>query len=127
MISIDEINKLKQDIESYKQSEQEANEIIAELKAENERLKKEIRLYDCIEKWGTKECHCACRCLGNEFCEDADKKINNYKQALAEIKEIAKRDCGNCPYNQNCDYIFQECEESKIDDILQKISEVTNG
>ncbi len=58
-----------------------------ELKAENERLKKEIRLYDCIDKWGTKECHCACRCLGNDFCDDADKKI---KQLEAENEKLKK-------------------------------------
>ena len=64
----------------------------AELKAENERLKKEIRLYDCIEKWGTKQCRCACRCLGNEFCEDADKRIDKYKQTLQEIKDRIPKD-----------------------------------
>ena len=60
-------------------------------KQENERLKKEIRLYNCIDKWGTKECHCACRCLGNEFCIDADKKIDKYKSCLQEIKALANK------------------------------------
>ena len=59
-----------------------------QLKAKNEQLKKEIRLYDCIDKWGTEQCRCACRCLGNEFCDDADKKINKLKQALTEIKQL---------------------------------------
>ena len=66
MISIDEINKLQaqnkglieqnrqlqQDIstlqgklDAYQMSENEANEIIAELKAENDRLKEEIKRY----------------------------------------------------------------------------------
>ena len=63
---------------------------IAELETENERLKKEIRLYDCIEKWGTEQCRCAYRCLGNEFCEDADKRIDKYKKTLQEIKAIAE-------------------------------------
>lgn len=40
-----DLEKLKQDIEAYKQSEQEASEIIAELKAENEKLKEEIKRY----------------------------------------------------------------------------------
>lgn len=48
-------------------------------------------LYDCISKWGEKECHCACRCLGNEFCEDADKKINTYRSALEEIRNYCNR------------------------------------
>ena len=62
-----------------------------ELKAENERLKKEIRLYDCIDKWGTEQCRCACRCLGNEFCDVAEEKMKNIKQTLENIKEIAKK------------------------------------
>jgi hypothetical protein len=57
---------------------------------ECERLRKEIRLYDCIEKWGTKECHCACRYLGNEFCDDADKKIKQLKAENEELKKINK-------------------------------------
>ena len=57
-----DLEKLKQDIEAYKQSEQEASEIVAELKAykdvnedfktaweelkaENDRLKEEIKRY----------------------------------------------------------------------------------
>lgn len=129
--------ELKGKLDAYKQSEQEANEIIAELKAENERLKEKVKDKSCPFFFK----HTAF-CLGRkdemsryDFCKSHTncnikqmvKDIDKYKQALAEIKEIAKRDCGNCPYNQNCDYIFQECEESKIDDILQKISEVTNG
>lgn len=46
MLTVDEINKLQQDIEAYKQSEQEATEIIAELKAENEKLKDEIESFE---------------------------------------------------------------------------------
>ncbi len=61
-----------------------------QLKTENERLKKEIRLYNCIEKWGTKECHCACRCLGNEFCDDVDKKIKQLKSENEELKKDQK-------------------------------------
>ena len=63
----------------------QSNNAITALEQENKDLKKQIRLYDCIDKWGTKQCHCACRCLGNEFCEDADKKINTYRSVLEEI------------------------------------------
>ena len=86
----EQLDQLKEQLETYKMEAEEGKEINAELKAENERLKKEIRLYDCIEKWGTEQCHCACRCLGNEFCKDADKKINKLKQTLTEIKDIAE-------------------------------------
>ena len=53
-------------------------------------------------------------------CEEREK----YKQALEEIREICKMDCGDCPYNQDCDCNYSECEEAKIDDILDKINEV---
>lgn len=59
-----DLEKLKQDIEAYKQSEQEASGIIAELKAENEKL---------IEGLGI-----------------ANKYVNKYHQILQEIKAIAK-------------------------------------
>lgn len=55
---------------------------------------------------------------------DLTNACKKYKNILQEIKKIAEMDCGNCPYNQDCDCNFQECEEAKIDDILRKISEV---
>ena len=63
---------------------------INELKQENRELKKDVQLFKCLDTFGDSECHCACRCLGNEFCEDADKKINIYRSALEEIREIAE-------------------------------------
>ena len=87
-------------------------------KAENERLKKEIRLYNCIDKWGTEQCHCAYRCLGNDFCNEADKKINKLKQTLTEIKEIAEKNLNihTCAF-KGCGY------DLITKQILQKISE----
>ena len=85
-----ELDQLTEELAISIQENEEGREINAELKAKNEQLKKEIRLYDCIDKWGTEQCRCACRCLGNEFCDDADKKINKLKQALRDIIEIAK-------------------------------------
>ena len=61
---------------------------LQEKEQELKRLKKAIKLYNCIEKWGTKECHCACRCLGNEFCDDADKKINQLKADNEYLKNF---------------------------------------
>lgn len=92
---------------------------IDQLKAENERLKKEIRLYNCIDKWGTEQCHCACRCLGNEFCDTAEKKMKNIKQILAEIKEIAEEIDDECEYS-----CFASCAKKAKKQILNKISEV---
>ena len=73
MLSVNEINLLKSQNEGLKKQNKD-------LQKEVKELQKEVRLYDCINKWGTKECHCACRCLGNEFCQDADEKITQYKQ-----------------------------------------------
>lgn len=58
------------------------------LEQENKKLKKDVQLFKCLDTFGENECHCACRCLGNEFCEDADKKINSYRSALEEIKAM---------------------------------------
>lgn len=60
------------------------------LEQENKKLKKDVQLFKCLDTFGESECHCACRCLGNEFCEDAEIKINKYKTALEEIREINK-------------------------------------
>ena len=62
------------------------------LEQENKRLKKDVQLFKCLDTFGESECRCACRCLGNEFCEDADKKINNYRSALEEIRELSTKD-----------------------------------
>lgn len=86
---------------------------------ENERLKKEIRLYDCIDKWGTKQCHCACRCLGNEFCDAAEEKMKNIKQTLAEINRMAENTyCLTNTTNKDMANFAKQ--------IFQKISEVEN-
>lgn len=68
-----QIEKLKQDIEAYKQSEQEAEEIIAELKYKNEELKKQIK-YDSRINDMQAEIDCG------------DRLINKYKNAFEEIK-----------------------------------------
>lgn len=114
----------------YENMQIKRNELV-ELEQENERLKKEVRLYDCISKWGEKECHCACRCLGNEFCNDADKRINKYKSALEEIREkiksLNKDICNNCGwYNtDNCQPNGYVCHD--LIEIKNKINEVLNA
>ena len=63
----DYITRLKQENQAYKQSEIEAQEIIAELKYKNENLKKEVKQIRTYE----------------------ESKLSKYKQALEEIREIA--------------------------------------
>ena len=84
----------------------EANE---QLQAENERLKSALAIW-----------------VNATLKQTALKvvEVDKYRQALQEIRDICKMDCGDCEYNQDCDCNFSECEESKIDDILDKINEV---
>ena len=72
------------------------------LEQENKKLKKDVQLFKCLDTFGESECHCACRCLGNEFCEDADKKINAYRSALEEIREILNLGICKNGVNGNC-------------------------
>lgn len=92
---------------------------VVELKAENERLKKQYNCYAC-DSCGGKEDYINMK----RHTENAIKTVHKYSQALQEIRDICKMDCGDCEYNQDCDCNFLECEESKIDDILAKINEV---
>jgi len=88
-----------------------------QFKNENERLKKEIRLYDCIDKWGTKECHCACRCLGNDFCDSADKKITELKaeneRLVTENENLSENNEILNGINRNLEYM--------LDDVIAKV------
>ena len=72
------------------------NKQLKRLEQENKELKKDVQLFKCLNTFGESECHCACRCLGNEFCEDADKKINSYRSALEEISGLASPHCTQC-------------------------------
>lgn len=43
----------------------------------------------CVEKYPN-QCHCAFKCLGNEFCDSAEEKINQLKAELTVQKAVAK-------------------------------------
>lgn len=81
-----EIEKLKQDIEAYKQSEQEATEIIAELKAENERLKEEMKQLEDFVKSSDEIDH-----INHEY-------TYKLRTCLQEIKKIAEQSNIDCIY-----------------------------
>lgn len=87
------------------------NKQLIRLEQENKKLKKDVQLFKCLDTFGESECHCACRCLGNEFCEDADKKINKYRSALEEIQKIIRADCKMCTAECDCD---DDCTRHKI-------------
>ena len=112
-----QLDQLKANNDALFKAIEEVNKINKKLEAENERLKKEIRLYDCIDKWGTEQCHCACRCLGNEFCDAAEEKMKNIKQTLAEINRMAENTyCLTNTTNKDMANFSKQ--------IFQKISEV---
>lgn len=73
-----------------------------EVVEQNKSLQQELKQKNCAEKFPN-QCRCAFRCLDNEFCNDAEKRINRYKQALKKIE------CG-------CNEIFirtKECKDFK--------------
>lgn len=117
MISVDEINKLKAENEAYKQSEQEAKEIIAELKASNNALR--------VDAARAKQ-------KAKEYLAE-NERLTTYKQALAEIKEIAGKilctelcnNCDGCGLINGC--ADTNCAYYQMDKIFTKISEVENG
>jgi hypothetical protein len=103
MLDINQINKLQQENEAYKQSGQEANEIIAklkaykdvnedfktaweELKAENEVLKQALNKEPLAQK--------ALVTAYNGYKKqvlELYKVLDSYKQTLQEIKAIAEK------------------------------------
>jgi len=91
---------LKGIIDSYQESENEANEIIAELKEDNKRLKEEIT--ELEEKFLTLNC-----------------KSYSYYMTLQEIKELINtcmeyRTCERCKFFKMCDKDLEGCILSLI-------------
>lgn len=105
-----DLEKLKQDIEAYKQSEKKASEIIAELKAENDRLREEVETRDNLVEHFRKEA-----INWAKISNDCIKDIEKYKQTLQEIKAIAEspREC-----------ILSEVSCCNICERLDKISHI---
>ena len=56
---------------------------------EKEKIEKELQSYKCQEKYPG-QCRCAFRCLDNTFCDAAEKKIQQLKNALIDIKYLTK-------------------------------------
>ena len=60
---------------------------------------------------------------------DLEQKIQNLKQTLAEIKEIAEKSCclqptSTCEEYENCKECSRTSDDETVKQILQKISEV---
>lgn len=84
---------------------QDKDKLIAELKAENARLKEELTTYGA-----TGVC---------EVCSDkANKLADKYLGCLQEIKEIAEKECKDCP-NKRSDSCWI-CPYYPILDIITK-------
>ena len=99
-LSIEQINKLQEENEAYKQSEQEASEIIAELKHALTRL--------CYQQHG-------------DSCRIYELKESKFKAALEEIREMAEYDCLRECSNDSEYCTVISCLEKRIQN---KINEV---
>ena len=117
LIGVKQANELKETVE-HKQAyinnvenyNEQLNQQLDQLKAENEQLKDEYKILEDNLDSRTR---------------DFEDVIDSYKQTLAEIKEIAEGcqygDCHECKYQPRTD-----CRTELIVQILQKISEVTD-
>lgn len=125
------IAKLKQDIEAYKQSEQEASEIIAELKEEIKQLhngRNPEELYTLFGKpiryWEELKAE-------NDRLKQTNKELAHYlacmteqrnraNTCLQEAKAILKNICGGCTSECDCD---EDCNYFLITEQLTKAEE----
>lgn len=85
MISIDEINKLQAQNKGLIEQNRQLQQDISTLQAENERLKEEVETRDNLVEHFRKEA-----INWAKISNDCIKDIENYKQTLQEIKEIAE-------------------------------------
>lgn len=135
------IAELKQDIEAYKRSEQEASEIIAELKAENEKLKAQLEVLEEDNKKLSSENDALYNNSLQEVKEDLVKRVwnlqtenkelahylacmteqrNKANTCLQEIKAIVKNICDGCTSECDCD---EDCNYFLITEALTKAEE----
>lgn len=70
------------------------------------------KMKKCNEKYPG-ECHCAFRCLSNEFCDAAEIRIKNLKEELQQMKEKVEF------AEQAVDLFFKTEDESKLLEIAQ--------
>jgi DNA repair ATPase RecN len=120
----DKLEAKEQECEAYKMEADEGKEINAELKAENDKLKTYITSFDYLDALSNEQVavlYTACidelAIRGYETKYKTETSLlTRYRNALTEIKEIAKNGC------------YDDCgmplDELSI--ILQKISEVLN-
>lgn len=140
----EKVAELQGKIDAYQMSENEANEIITELKAENETLKK-VKDFACInlknyiadndklkaenERLKTQyNCYACGNCKGKEDYINLEKhhiglrkQFDKKVRTLQEIKAIAENMCSACKENTpkyyvNCRY----CNYKKLLDLITK-------
>lgn len=117
MLSINRVNELEKENAAYKQSEQEAIEIIAELKHKNKVLKEK---YTKVRKLAKENADANEYCLRElEALRDEDSlRITILATTLQQIKEIAEKEY----YKKLKDKICFDCDESfnKILDLINQ-------
>ena len=107
-----QLQSKEQECEALQMSDNEAREIVAELKAECEELRRKVK--ELNQGWINCDKE---RNLQEANSEFRQRVINRYKQTLTEIKEIAEVD-----FNHTCWKTYAK----QLEQILQKIDEVLN-
>jgi hypothetical protein len=108
-----QLYQLKEQLEAYKMEAEEGKEINAELKAENERLKKGIFKLDKTQP----QVILTEGQVSLMYCTflDMELKTTKLKQTLAEIKEIAtENSLAQVGYNPDWDIIPQKISECEV-------------
>ena len=117
------LKRKEQECEALQMSDNEAGEIVAELKAECKELKEKVKelnqgWIDCDKERNLQEAN-------SEFRQ---RVINRYKRTLTEIKDMcSEMNCESLMQNSWCgntDFKMGCCEKLFKKQILQKISEV---
>ena len=118
----------EEDFEDVYENMRYEKQQLDQLKAENEKLKKQVCGLRPELKYIIDKTCCKYNINAKYYHEKIIEIINNldkYTQTLAEIKEIMKKHCRKCKKHKF--YHFQLCCTCKYTDILQKISEVEDA
>lgn len=114
-----QLKRLEQENEAYKQSEQEATEIVAELKHENEKLKRDyIEMAQASDRLVADAAKMLSQKCDVSILSELSRRRDKYKSALEEIKEIANKFDywnSNLPEASN---VINEIKD-KIDEVLK--------
>lgn len=111
------INKANAD--SYVKYQGKYLKEISELKAECEKLKKQL---SCSTEFPG-QCHCAFRCLGNDWCDEAENRFIKYKEENIKLKQALEKIEEKVKYLQRCQKEFDYVDLNCIIQIIKECKE----